>query len=139
MVVAGNVVVGDAAVRQNRADDEVVVIAIGRQLLAHDVVVKARTILDAENAADRAADSAERAANHRADRAGDVVALRRAFLRAAHGALRLRHHRQRQRGEQGRGYNKRSKIWLAWELHLVGVFQPRGLDNTKLRRGFVDT
>ena len=102
MVLAGNVVIGDAAFRQNGADDEDVAIAIGRQPLVNDVVVKARTILDAENAADRAGHRSNCAADDRADRTGGMIAFRCAFLRTADGALRLRRHRQCQSGEQGR-------------------------------------
>jgi hypothetical protein len=100
MVIGGNVVISDAAFWQHCSYDEFIGVAIRWDALANDVFVEARAILDAENAANRAGNRTDCAADHCTDRAGVVATLRRAFLRAADGALRLCRHRQSQAGKQ---------------------------------------
>src|SRR5664279_1900221 len=94
VAVAGDVIIGryvvisDADFGQFRANAEFAVVAIGRMALAHDVFAKARTVLDAENAADRADRGTDGATDDGANRTGGPIARSRAFLRAAYGALR---------------------------------------------------
>src|ERR1035441_8764030 len=87
VVLAGNVIISDAIIRQHGTDAEFIGIAIGRMPLVHDIFAKARPIVDAKNAADRAGNGADRSADHGADRAGVTVTLPGALFGAAHGAL----------------------------------------------------
>ena len=70
-------------------------------MLLDDVTVKARTLLDAQNAGDAANHAADHAANNGAYRAGSPFALSRASLNAPRNALGLRDDRKRHQGEKG--------------------------------------
>src|SRR5450631_4284115 len=94
MVFGRHVVVSDTDIRQFGADAEFAVVSIGRMTLAHDVLAKARTIFDAENAADRADRGTDRSSYHCADWAGLAIALTSSAFCALNGALGLRDNRQ---------------------------------------------
>jgi hypothetical protein len=66
-----HVVIGDAVLRQNRANPDILAILIGRAALLDDITAKARTLIDAENPGD----STDHAADDGADRAGCSFAI----------------------------------------------------------------
>jgi predicted neutral ceramidase superfamily lipid hydrolase len=98
-----HIVIGDALFRQNRADPDVLTIAIGRAVLFDDVTVEARALIDAQNAGDAADHAADHATNDGAYRAGSPFALSRASFNSARNALGLGYDRKRHHGEKG-GY-----------------------------------
>jgi hypothetical protein len=61
------VVIGDAFLRQNRANSDVLAVLIRRPTLLDDVVAKAGTLVDAKNPGD----ATDHAANHTADDGAD--------------------------------------------------------------------
>ena len=86
VIIGRHVVIGDTLFGQLSADAEFAVVAIGRMPLRRDVSAKARAILDAENASDRADGRTDSAANDPADRAGRAIAFSRAC--AANGSAK---------------------------------------------------
>ena len=73
-------------------------------MLFDDIAVKARTLLDAQNAGDAANHAADHAANNGADRAGSPFALPGASLNAPRNALGLRDDGKRHAWRQGRPF-----------------------------------
>ena len=78
-VLAWNFVIGHAAFRQYDADIEGAIVGIGSGMSAHNVFLKARTLINAEKARDAAADSAYHAADYTANRAGSAASIPGAF------------------------------------------------------------
>ena len=70
-------------------------------MLLDDVTVKARTLIDAQNAGDTADHAADHATHDGANRAGGPFALPRASLNSPRNALGLRDGRKRHQGEKG--------------------------------------
>ena len=84
-VFGRHVVIDDAVRRQDGAGLHRFAVPIGRMMFADDVIVKARTLIDAEQTVDAVGHPANDAAN----RTGGGVSLIRAIGRAADNALRL--------------------------------------------------
>jgi hypothetical protein len=95
------VVIGDALLRQNRANSDVLAILIGRTTLLDDVTVKAGTLVDAQDAGDATDHAADDTADHGADRTGSPFAISRAPLNPTGNPLGLGHHGQRHGGDKG--------------------------------------
>jgi hypothetical protein len=83
--------------RQNGANADVLAILIGRTTLFDDVTVKARTLVDAQDACD----ATNHAANDTTDRTGSPFAISRAPLNPTGDPLSLGHHGQRHGGDKG--------------------------------------
>jgi hypothetical protein len=70
-----HVVIGDAVLRQNRANPDILAILIGRAALLDDITAKSRTFVDAENPGDSTDHAANDTADDGADRAGCSFAI----------------------------------------------------------------
>jgi hypothetical protein len=70
-----HVVIGNARIRQNRANPDRLVVLIGGAALLDHVTVKARTLIDSQNSGYAAYDAANDTAHHGADRAGRSFAI----------------------------------------------------------------
>jgi hypothetical protein len=101
-----HVVIGDAVVRQNRADPDVIAILIGGAALLDDITAKAGTLIDAEHAGDATDHAANDPANDGADRTGSPLAVPRASLNPTGDPLGLRHDRERHGGDKGGNSDK---------------------------------
>jgi hypothetical protein len=101
-----HIVIGDAFLRQNRANSDVLAILIGRATLLDNITVKAGTLVDAENPGDSTDHAANDAANDGADRTGCSFAISRASLNPPGDPLGLCRNRERHCGNKGSNSEK---------------------------------
>jgi hypothetical protein len=99
-IIAGAVfrrhlIIGDAFLRQDRANSDVLAILIGGATLLGDVTVKTGTLIDAQNPGDSTDHAANDAADNGTDRAGGSLAISRASLNSTRDTLGLGGDRQR--------------------------------------------
>jgi hypothetical protein len=101
-----HVVIADAGLRQDRADPDVLAISIGGTVLFDDIAVKARTLIDAQNAVNSSDHAADDTADDGADGTGRSFALSRALINPAGDPLGLRRNGKRHCGYKGSNTNK---------------------------------
>jgi len=101
-----HVVIGDTGLRQNRADADVLGIAIGGTVLFDDIAVKARTLIDAQNAVDAPDHATDDTADDGTDRTGRSLALSGALVNSAGNPLGLRRKGKRHCGDKGSDTDK---------------------------------
>jgi hypothetical protein len=102
-----HIIIGNAFLRQNCADPHILAILIGRAALFDHIVAKARTLIDAENAAYTTDHTANDAADDGTERPGSSFALSRAPLNPAGHTLGKGHDGQRQDGGNS-GYSDKT-------------------------------
>ena len=83
------IVVVDALIRQHSANSDVLTILIGRAALLDDIIAKARTLIDAQNAGYATDHATNHTADDGADRTGRSFAISRAALNSAGDPLGL--------------------------------------------------
>jgi hypothetical protein len=82
-----HLVIGDALLRQYSADPDILAILIGRAALLDHILVKAGTLIDAQDAGDATDHTANDTAHDGADRAGRPFSFSRASLNSTGDAL----------------------------------------------------
>jgi hypothetical protein len=101
-----HIVIGDAFLRQNRADPDVFAILIGRMTPLDDVTVKAGTLIDAENPGDSTDHTSNDTADDGTDGPGGSFAISCAALNSTRDPLSVRRDRERYCRDKGSNSDK---------------------------------